>query len=147
MCWSLEVSILTALAEVSMIGVLIYRARVLGRSWEYAPCLILVSVAVVELTEVLIWWSDPPVHEAGSACAPSLIQEGTGIILFEPCCEFKHIWEGSLNSLGVGAIRLVVTLQPVLMLASCWLVQPAATQARFHAPLFLMVRSTRTPCC
>ena len=60
MCWGLEVSILTALAEVRMIGVLIYRARVLGRSWEYAPCLILVSVAVVELTEVLIWWSDPP---------------------------------------------------------------------------------------
>ena len=54
MCWSLEVSILTALAEVSIIGVLIYRARVLGRSWEYAPCLILVSVAIVEATEALL---------------------------------------------------------------------------------------------
>ncbi len=126
-------SLATAIAEVCILGVLLYRARVLGRTWEYAPCLVLASVTVVEVCEALVWMSGPAVHRAGTACAPSGSWDAVKQVRLDEvrCCEPKHMWEGSLNSFATGVIRVSTTLQPLLMVVSTWLVQPSWAQARY----------------
>ena len=133
MCWNLPVSVATAVVEVCILGVLLYRARVLGRTWEYAPCIALGTVTVVEICEALVWMTGPAVHRAGTACPPSFSwdevnEEFRGEFT---CCEPKYMWEGSLNSFATGVIRVSTTLQPLLMVVSTWLVQPSWAQARY----------------
>ena len=133
MCWNLPVSLATAIAEVCILGVLLYRARVLGRTWEYAPCLVLASVTVVEVCEALVWMSGPAVHRAGTACAPSGSWDAVKQVRLDEvrCCEPKHMWEGSLNAFATGVIRVMTTLQPLLIVGGAWLVQPTSAQARY----------------